>query len=119
MKDFNLPEELTNLFIKSYRSQYGYRGWWEIVDQEQNVCDQYEDTPHWHKDRLIIILHSTYWNDNTYYHYFTINDGKIVLSVLGTRGNGLDIWLKEPVHCKSKIMKVKKYLEQKLKESLK
>lgn len=117
MEDLYLPNELTILFDKSYKGQY-YKGWWEIVDKEINVCDQYDHVPHIHKKKLTIVLHPYYRNSNTIFHFFEIKNNEVELSILGTRFNGLDIYYSEQPYCKNKIYKVKKFLEQKYKEKL-
>ena len=113
MEDLYLPNELTNLFIKTYKGQY-YKGWWEIVDKTMNVCDQYDDIPHLHNDRLTIILHSYYSNSKTIYHFFKIEENKVKLEIFATTDRGAYFSFDEPPYCKSKIMKVKKYLENKI-----
>ena len=113
MNDLYLPSELTSLFSKTYKGQY-YKGYWKIVSYETNTCDQYEPIPHLHNNKLTIVLHPCYRNSNTIYHFFTIKNNKVELSILGTRFNGIDIDYSIPPYCKSKIYKVKKFLEKKL-----
>ena len=115
MNDLYLPSELTSLFSKTYRGQY-YKGNWEIVSYRVNTLDQYELVPHLYKNELTIVLHPSFLNSNTIYQFFKIKDNKVELSILGTRFNGIDITYSVPPYCKNKIYKVKKWLEQKLKE---
>lgn len=116
MKDTFLPFELANLFWTDYKGKY-YKGWWEILDYETNICDQYDNIPHLHNDSLTIILHPTQRNSNTIYHFFKIENNEVKLTVYGTRFNGLDIEYSEPPYCKGKIYKVKKWLEELIKEN--